>query len=110
MIQGGGSAIVAPVTVSTPAVALPAALAGQATVTVAPGCRTWATVPEPVAGSIRDPLTGEPGLRLEFRDGDGALIGDEHRVSTQLAWWDEGLPPGVGWGEDGTIVWPYPSK
>src|SRR6516165_11109142 len=32
VIQGGGSAIVAPVTVSTPAVALPAALAGQATV------------------------------------------------------------------------------
>jgi len=104
VIQGGGSAIVAPVTVSTPAVALPAALAGQATVTVAPGCRTRATVPEPVAGSIRDPLTGEPGLRLEFRDGDGTLIGDEHRISTQLAWWDEGLPPGVGWGEDGTIV------
>jgi len=104
VIQGGGSAIVAPVTVSTPAVALPAALAGQATVTVAPGCRTWVTVPEPVAGSIRDPLTGEPGLRLEFRDGDGTLIGDEHRISTQLAWWDEGLPPGVGWGEDGTIV------
>ena len=104
VIQGGGSAIVAPVTVSIPAVALPAALAGQATVTVAPGCRTWATVPEPVAGSIRDPLTGEPGLRLEFRDGDGTLIGDEHRISTQLAWWDEGLPPGVGWGEDGTIV------
>ena len=104
VIQGGGSAIVAPVTVSTPAVALPAALAGRASVTVAPGCRTWTTVPEPVAGSIRDPLTGEPGLRLEFRDGDGALIGHEHRISTQFTWWDEGLPPGVGWGEDGTIT------
>jgi beta-glucosidase len=104
VIQGGGSAIVAPVTVSTPAVALPAALAGQATVTVAPGCRTWTTVPEPVAGSIRDPLTGEPGLRLEFRAGDGTLIRHEHRISTQLTWWDEGLPPGVGWGEDGTIA------
>jgi beta-glucosidase len=104
VIQGGGSAIVAPVTVSTPAVALPAALAGRASVTVAPGCRTWTTVPEPAAGSIRDPLTGEPGLRLEFRDGDGALIGHEHRISTQFTWWDEGLPPGVGWGEDGTIT------
>jgi beta-glucosidase len=104
VIQGGGSAIVAPVTVSTPAVALPAALAGRASVTVAPGCRTWTTVPEPAAGSIRDPLTGEPGLRLEFRDGDGALIGHEHRISTQFTWWDEGLPPGVGWGKDGTIT------
>ena len=104
VIQGGGSAVVAPVTVSTPAAALPAALAGQASVTVAPGCRTWATVPEPAAGSLRDPVTGEPGLRLEFRAGDGQLIGHEHRISTQLAWWDEGLPPGMGWGENGTIA------
>jgi len=104
VIQGGGSAVVAPVAVSTPALSLPAALGGRATVTVAPGCRTWTTVPEPAAGSIRDPHTGEPGLRLEFRDGDGTLIGHEHRTSTQLVWWDEGLPPGVGWGKDGTIV------
>jgi beta-glucosidase len=104
VIQGGGSAVVAPVAVSIPALALPAALDGRATVTVAPGCRTWTAVPEPAAGSIHDPHTGEPGLRLEFRDGDGTLIGHEHRTSTQLVWWDEGLPPGVGWGKDGTIV------
>jgi beta-glucosidase len=104
VIQGGGSAVVAPVTVSTPALALPAAVAGRATVTVAPGCRTWTTVPEPAAGSIRDPRTGEPGLRLEFRAGDGTLLGQEHRTSTQLTWWDEGVPPGVGWGKDGAIV------
>jgi beta-glucosidase len=104
VIQGGGSAAVAPVTVSTLARSLPAALAGRATVTVTPGCRTWTTVPEPPAGSIHDPRTGEPGLRLEFRRGNGTLIGHEHRNSTQLTWWDEGLPPGVGWGEDGTIV------
>ena len=104
VIQGGGSAVVAPAAVSTPALALPAALAGRATVTVAAGCRTWTAVPEPAAGSIRDPQTGELGLRLEFRDGGGALIGHEHRTSTELVWWDEGLPPGVGWGRDGTIV------
>ena len=103
VIQGGGSAVVAPAAVSTPALALPA-LAGRATVTVTAGCRTWTAVPEPAAGSIRDPQTGEPGLRLEFRDGGGALIGHEHRTSTELVWWDEGLPPGVGWGRDGTIV------
>src|SRR4029077_7528605 len=68
------------------------------------GGRTWTTVPEPVAGSLRDPVTGEPGLRLEFRAGDGRLIPHEHRTSTQLAWWDEGLPAGVGWGENGTIT------
>ena len=104
VIQGGGSAVVAPVAVSIPALSLPAALDGRATVTVAPGCRTWTAVPEPAAGSIHDPYTGEPGLRLEFRDGDGTLIGHEHRTSTQLVWWDEGLPPGVGWGKEGAIV------
>jgi beta-glucosidase len=96
--------VVAPAAVSTLALSLPAALAGRATVTVAPGCRTWTAVPEPAAGSIRDPQTGEPGLGLEFRDGHGSLIGHEHRTSTELVWWDEGLPPGVGWGRDGTIV------
>src|SRR5499425_1126080 len=45
VIQGGGSAVVAPAAVSTPALSLPAALDGRATVTVAPGCRTWTTVP-----------------------------------------------------------------
>jgi len=104
VIQGGGSAVVAPVAVSTPALSLPAALDGRATVTVTAGCRTWTAVPEPAAGSIHDPQTGEPGLRLEFRGGDGTLLGHEHRTSTELVWWDEGLPPGVGWGKDGTIV------
>src|SRR4029077_18594354 len=59
---------------------------------------------ERVPVSLRAPVTGEPGLRLEFRAGDGKLIRHEHRTSTQLAWWDEGLPAGVGWGENGTIT------
>jgi beta-glucosidase len=102
-IHGGGSAVVAPVTVSTPAVALAEALAGQAEVTVAEGCQTWILVPEPAAGSLHDPGTGEPGLRLEFRARDGALLAAEHRNSTALTWWDQ-VPPGIGWGETGKIV------
>jgi len=102
-IGGGGSAIVAPVAVSTPAAAITSALAGTAEVTVAEGCRTWVVVPEPPAGSLTDPATGEQGVRLEFRGGDGALLAAEHRNSTALAWWDQ-VPPGVGWGEAGTIV------
>ncbi|HEY6279019.1 MAG TPA: glycoside hydrolase family 3 C-terminal domain-containing protein [Streptosporangiaceae bacterium] len=104
VIQGGGSAAVVPAAVATPAAALPAALAHRGTVTVAEGCRTWTSVPEPEPGSIRDPQTGEPGLRLEFWARDGSLIRSEHRGSTDLAWWDEGLPAGVGFDEDGTIV------
>jgi beta-glucosidase len=102
-IHGGGSAVVAPVTVSTPAAALAEALAGHTEVTVAEGCQTWVTVPEPAAGSLRDPDTGEPGVRLEFRAADGTLLAAEHRNSTALTWWDQ-VPPGIGWGEAGKIV------
>ncbi len=102
-IQGGGSAVVAPVAASTPAAALTARLAGLADVTVAEGCQIWTTVPEPAAGSVYDPVTGEPGLHLDFVAADGTMLRTEHRSATALAWWD-GLPPGVGWGEGGSIV------
>src|SRR5580704_6040873 len=80
-----------------------AALAGRAEVTVAEGCQTWVVVPEPELASLRDPGTGEPGLHLEFRAPDGHLLAAEHRASPSLAWWDQ-LPPGVGWGKPGRIV------
>jgi beta-glucosidase len=102
-IHGGGSAVVMPVSVSTPAAALGAALGAQTEVTVAEGCQTWVVVPEPDPDALRDPDTGEPGLRLEFRSPDGHLLAAEHRRSTALTWWDQ-VPPGVGWGEAGQIV------
>jgi beta-glucosidase len=103
VIQGGGSAAVHPADISLPADALRHALAGQAMVTLTPGCRTWDTVPEPGIQTLRDPFTGEPGVRLEFRAADGALLSAEHRSATAFAWWGDGLPDGVGWGEGGTI-------
>ena len=104
VIQGGGSAGVIPVSVSRPADALRRALAGEAAVSVAAGCRTWTTVPLPAAGSLIDPVTGERGVRLEFHAADGSLIAAEHRNSTVYAWWGgHGLPPGVGWGERGSL-------
>ena len=104
VIQGGGSAAVHPAAISAPDEALRAALARQATVTVAAGCHTWQTVPEPPARSLTDPVTGEPGVRLEFRAADGRILGAEHRNTTVFAWWGDGLPAGIGWGEDGTIT------
>ena len=101
--QGGGSAAVPPYRVSTPAAALTEALAGVAEVSVRPGCVTWNIVPEPPRSALRDPDTGEPGVRLEFRTGDGALAATEHRMATMFTWWD-GLPEGIGWGGRGTIV------
>jgi beta-glucosidase len=130
-IQGGGSAGVHPVSVSTPADALrealgappsagpppspgttasPGAAASPGTtaspgghVVAVPGCQTWVLVPEPPAGSLLDPVTGESGLRLDFRAEDGTLLGSEHRTTAALAWWD-GVPEGVGWGEGGKVV------
>lgn len=102
-IQGGGSPVVVPTALSTPAGALAARLDGVAQVLVAEGCQIWGTVPAPPPGSITDPLTGEAGLHLEFADADGRVLAAEHRGAASLVWW-EGLPRGVGWGEAGWIT------
>jgi beta-glucosidase len=104
--QGGGSAAVPQVTVPAPAAALTQALAAlnpQTRVIVQPGCATWTIVPEPPRHALTDPDTGQPGVRIEFRTEDGALIGAEHRTATMFTWWD-GLPEGIGGGGRGTIV------
>jgi beta-glucosidase len=103
VIQGGGSAGVSPVSVAIPAESLQAALPADVAVTTVVGCQTWHSVPEPPRGSLTDPLTGAPGLHLEFSDADGAVVGAEHRDSANLAWWD-GVPDGIGWGKPGRIV------
>jgi beta-glucosidase len=102
VIQGGGSARVIPASAPAPVQALREAFGGEITVTSAPGCWTWQSVPEPARGSVTDPVTGEPGVRLEFATSGGEVFATEHRAATALAWWD-GLPPGVGWGESGVI-------
>jgi len=102
VIQGGGSARVIPASAPVPVQALREAFGGEVTVTSAPGCWTWQRVPEPLRGSVTDPVTGEPGVRLEFATPGGEVFATEHRAATALAWWD-GLPPGVGWGESGVI-------
>jgi len=103
VIQGGGSAGVVPASVAGPAEALTAALGGQVAVSTFAGCQTWHMVPEPPSGSLTDPVTGTPGLRLEFTDPDGTVIAAEHRESANLAWWD-GVPEGIGWGRPGRVV------
>jgi beta-glucosidase len=102
-IQGGGSAGVMPAGRSAPADAIRDALDGRVTVRAAVGCQTWESVPAPPPGSLRDPATGEPGVRQEFRDASGALLDAEHRESSSLTWWDS-VPAGIGWGKTGRIV------
>ena len=102
--QGGGSARVTPASATTPAEALRTALSGtDIELTVHQGCVTWQNVPEPAAGTLCDPVSGEPGTRLEFRAEDGTTLASEHRGATMFTWWD-GLPIGVGGGARGTIV------
>ena len=102
-IQGGGSAGVIPAGLSTPAAAIRAALAGRAEVRAVVGCHTWESVPLPPHGALRDPVSGEPGVRLEFHGADGAVLAAEHRASSSLTWWDA-VPPQIGWGKSGRIV------
>ena len=103
-IQGGGSAGVYPAGLSVPADAIAAALAPSGTaVQAVAGCQTWESVPPPPPGALTDPQTGEPGVRLEFRDGAGGLISSDHRASPVLTWWDSGSPD-IGWGQSGRIV------
>jgi beta-glucosidase len=91
---GRRSAAVIPGGLSTPA-ALGKALAGQAEVTVVAYGQTWEMVPEPLTRRPGSGL-GRAGGPVEHRDGDGALLGSEHRLSTVFAWWGEdGLPPGT---------------
>jgi beta-glucosidase len=102
-IQGGGSAGVMPAGRSAPVDAIRDALAGRVTVHAAVGCQTWESVPAPPPGSLRDPATGEAGVRQEFRTGGGALLDAEHRESSSLTWWDS-VPAEIGWGQSGRIV------
>jgi beta-glucosidase len=102
--QGGGSARVTPASATTPADALRTALADTGTaLSIHQGCVTWQNVPEPTSDTLRDPVTGEQGTRLEFRAEDGSTLASEHRGATMFTWWD-GLPSGVGGGARGTIV------
>ncbi len=88
-IHGGGSAVVIPVTVSTPAAALTEALAGQAEVTVAQG------VPDLGRGArarrparCATPSPASPACAWSSATARRQLLAAEHRTSTALTWWD----------------------
>src|SRR5207249_5514024 len=92
--QGGGSVRVLPVVRPGLASSLRAALGGPATVGVYQGCRTGMTVPAPEDGSLRDPVSGEAGVRLEVRDATGTVMHDAPFPASVITWWD-GLPEAV---------------
>jgi beta-glucosidase len=88
--QGGGSVRVLPVV--RPGLADSLLTLGEFdAVDVHQGCLTWATIPQPRDGSLRDPVSGAPGVHVEVRDADGTLRHDASSASSVLTWWD-GLP------------------
>ena len=99
--QGGGSVRVLPSARVDLAASLQAALPKTA-ITVDQGCLTSATVAAPREGTLRDPVTGRPGVRLEIRGANGDAVYDAPFPRNAVTWWD-GLPNAVH-GSGTTIV------
>jgi beta-glucosidase len=90
--QGGGSIRVLPIAGTNLAEALGDAL--DTFVTVHQGCETGTTIAVPHDGSLRDPVSGETGVRVEVRTAGGELVQDARFQTSVLTWWDD-LPPAV---------------
>lgn len=92
--QGGGSVRVLPSARVHLAESLRQALGNATRVSLHQGCLTSATVPTPLDGTLRDPVSGNVGVRLEIRTPDGEVVYDAQLPSSVATWWD-GLPGAV---------------
>lgn len=87
--QGGGSVRVLAVKGVGMAEAMRDAL--DAYVTANQGVLTSATVALPADGTLHDPVSSKPGVRLEARDVQGVVVYDAAFPYSVVTWWD-GLP------------------
>ena len=92
--QGGGSVRVLPAARVRLDESLRHGLGSGTTVSVHQGCLTNSTVLTPSEGSLRDPVTGKPGVRLTIRSAGGETIYDASMASSVATWW-HGFPRGV---------------
>jgi beta-glucosidase len=92
--QGGGSVRVLPSARVQLAESLRRALGKSTRVSLHQGCLTSATIPTPLDGTLRDPVSGKPGVRLEIRNPAGEVVYDAPIPNSVATWWD-GLPPVV---------------
>jgi len=89
--QGGGSVRVLPAVRTRLGESLRKSLGSSASVSLHQGCLTSTTVASPADGTVFDPVTGKPGVRLQIRDDEGVVVHDAPFPSTVATWWD-GLP------------------
>jgi beta-glucosidase len=92
--QGGGSVRVLPVVRPGLRDALRSALGTATSISLHQGCRTSATIALPENGALRNPVSGEAGVRLEVRSADGTVVHDGPHPTSVITWWD-GLPEAV---------------
>jgi beta-glucosidase len=83
--QGGGSATVFPDHVVSALDGLRGAY-GEDSVRYAPGVASADPLMPLEARTATDPISGEPGVRVRFRDGSGDLVLEEHRDGGNLTW------------------------
>jgi beta-glucosidase len=89
--QGGGSATVIPEAVVSPLDAIRAAVPG-AEVRYEIGAVVQEGVAEMPLAQLRNPATGEPGVRVAFFDAEGTELFAENRRSTALVWFGGDAP------------------
>jgi beta-glucosidase len=87
--QGGGSATVHPDHVVSPLEGLTGALGPGVEVVHSEGARIRAGLEPLGLRDVRDPVSGEPGVRVRYFEADGTAIADEHRFSGRLGWLGE---------------------
>ncbi|WP_433238924.1 glycoside hydrolase family 3 protein [Actinomadura nitritigenes] len=92
--QGGGSAHVNPEHVVSPVDGLRRALGADTELTVRAGVYPHERLAALPLDMAADPETGEPGVRLEFVDADGAIVDSEHREAARFMFF-EGVPEGT---------------
>lgn len=91
-VQGGGSALVNPSFVQTAQAAF-AADFPNATVSLSRGASSRITPDVALRSRLTDPVTGEPGLHVEFLDAAGSVIEERSGAEADIHW-RHGLPAG----------------
>lgn len=88
--QGGGSATVMPKTVVTPLQALKAELGKNLSYSI--GAVVQVGIADLPLSSLLNPVTGEPGVRVDFIGANGEVLAHEDREASNILWLGADVP------------------